>query len=79
MQYRFLEVEFPLPLIGFSFGFIGVFIILYVAAYFLFKKIKYRLPYFKRVKAILDTYPTEAPKTKSLADLMPPGRKPAQN
>jgi len=45
MQYRFLEVEFPIPGIGWSLGFIGVFIILYVAAYFLFKQMKRRLPF----------------------------------
>lgn len=55
MQYRFLEVEFPIPGTNWSLGFIGVFIILYVAAYFLFKQIKNRLPYFRRVKAIQDT------------------------
>jgi len=38
MQPRFLELEFPLPLIGVSLGYIGVFILIYVAAYVLFKK-----------------------------------------
>ena len=37
MQYRFLEVAFPLPFIGFSLGYIGVFVILYIAAYFMFQ------------------------------------------
>ena len=40
MQTRFQEVEFPLPFIGFSLGYIGVFIILYLMAYFLFKRVK---------------------------------------
>jgi uncharacterized membrane protein (DUF106 family) len=55
MQYRFLEVEFPLPFVGFSLGYIGVFIIIYVAAYILFKRVKNRLPYFRRLKGIPDT------------------------
>jgi uncharacterized membrane protein (DUF106 family) len=55
MQYRFLELEFPLPFVGFSLGYIGVFIIIYVAAYILYKRVKNRLPYFRRMTAIPDT------------------------
>ncbi len=51
MQHRFLEVEFPIPGTNWSLGFMGVFIILYVAAYFLFKRGK-RLWSFLRMKAI---------------------------
>lgn len=40
MQLRFLKVEFPLPVIGFSLGYIGIFIIVYVVGYFLFKQVK---------------------------------------
>jgi hypothetical protein len=47
MQYRFLEVEFHLPLLPFSLGFIGVFIIIYVATYFLFKQVKRRVAFFR--------------------------------
>jgi hypothetical protein len=43
MQQRFLEVEFFLPATNFSVGFIAVFIVLYIAAYFLVKQVKYRL------------------------------------
>lgn len=43
MQQRFLEVEFFIPATNFSVGFIGVFIILYVAAYVLVKQVKNRL------------------------------------
>jgi hypothetical protein len=43
MQYRFLEVEFPIPGTSWSLGFIGAFIIIYVAAYFLFKQVQRRL------------------------------------
>jgi len=45
MQQRFLEVEFPIPGTNWSLGFIGVFIIIYVAAYVLFKQMKRRLPF----------------------------------
>jgi multisubunit Na+/H+ antiporter MnhB subunit len=44
MQYRFLEIEFPLPLVGLSLGYIGIFIIIYVAAYMLFKRLRAKLP-----------------------------------
>ena len=45
MQYRFLGVAFPIPGTNWSLGFIGVFIIIYVAAYILLKQIKRRLPF----------------------------------
>jgi hypothetical protein len=48
MQYRFLGLAFPVPLIGFSVGYIGVFILIYVLAYILYKQIKGRLPIFRR-------------------------------
>jgi hypothetical protein len=47
MQSRFLEVEFPIPGTPWSLGFIGVFIIIYVATYILFKRIKRRLTFFR--------------------------------
>jgi ABC-type antimicrobial peptide transport system permease subunit len=49
MQYRFLGVEFPIPGTKWSLGFIGAFIIIYILAYVVFK----RLPRFSRIKAIL--------------------------
>jgi hypothetical protein len=48
MQYRFLGLAFPVPAIGFSVGYIGVFILIYVLAYILYKQIKGRLPIFRR-------------------------------
>lgn len=56
MDYRFADLEFPLLFSGYSLGYIGMFIVLYVAAYLTFKRIKYRLPYFRRIKSILDSY-----------------------
>ena len=48
MQYRFLELEFPVPWLGFSLGYIGVFILLYILVYMMFKQIKRRLPHWRR-------------------------------
>lgn len=56
MSQRFGEVEFPLLFSDYSIGFVGVFIPMYAAACFIFKKIKYKLPYFRRIKTILDGY-----------------------
>jgi hypothetical protein len=56
MQYRFAGLEFPLPFRGYALGYIGVFILLYIPVYLWFRKVKYRLPYFRRLKAILDSY-----------------------
>jgi hypothetical protein len=63
MQTRFVDVEFPLLFSDVSLGFIGVFIALYAAAYLIIKKTKHRLPYFRRIKAILDSYDRPGPGT----------------
>ena len=60
MQTRFTEVEFPLPFIGLSLGYIGVFIILYIAAYFLFKQVKKQfLNFYLRQGNILEPHPPD--------------------
>jgi hypothetical protein len=56
MGHRFADVEFPLLFSEYSIGFVGVFIPLYAAAHIIFKRIKYKLPYFRRIKSILDSY-----------------------
>ena len=48
MQYRFLDLEFHVPGLGFSLGYIGVFIIIYILAYVIFKQVKRRLPFYRR-------------------------------
>lgn len=40
MQYRFFELEFPLPFIGFSLGYIGIFILVYLLGYLGWKRVK---------------------------------------
>ncbi|MDI6852176.1 MAG: hypothetical protein QME75_01045 [Deltaproteobacteria bacterium] len=44
MQYRFLEVEFPIPGTGWSMGFIGPFIIIYIVAYLAIKRLPWVSP-----------------------------------
>ena len=56
LSYRFADLEFPLLFTDYTLGYIGVFILLYVVAYLLFKRVKYKLPYFRRIKEILDIY-----------------------
>jgi hypothetical protein len=51
MQYRFLDLEFHVPGLGFSLGYIGVFIIIYALAYVIFKQVKRRLPFYRRPAA----------------------------
>jgi hypothetical protein len=79
MQERFLDMEFPLPFVGVSLGYIGVFIIIYVAAYFLFKGVKKRLPFFRRMKAIPDPGLTQGPEGQGLSALPPPIATPGKN
>ncbi len=40
MQYRFLDLAFPIPFVGWPIGFIGIFILLYLAVWLLFNTIK---------------------------------------
>ncbi len=74
MGYRFSGLEFPLPFTGFSMGYMGVFILLYVAAYQAFKRVKYKLPYFRRIKVLLDGYRRGGRPVKSLMDFLPQSR-----
>ena len=69
MNTRFYEVDFEVPFIGGTIGFIPIFILLYVAAYFAFKPIRNRISYFKKVNKILDSYKDKTRNMKSLADL----------
>jgi hypothetical protein len=71
MQQRFSEVEFPLLFTDWSVGYLCVFIIMYASAYLIFKRIKYKLPYFRRIKDILDLYDTRSREMKSLEDIIP--------
>jgi hypothetical protein len=71
MQYRFLEVDFPIPGIGYSVNYIALFVLVYVAAYFLLKQVKNRLPFSRRAKIILDNYKNSTADLKHLADLHP--------
>jgi hypothetical protein len=76
MQYRFLGVEFHIPFTGYSVSFIAMFILVYMVAYFLFKRVKYRLPLLGRMKVIMDSYKTQTQEMKSIADLLSPASKP---
>ncbi|MEJ2671776.1 MAG: hypothetical protein P8168_06145 [Deltaproteobacteria bacterium] len=71
MQYRFLEVDFPIPWTGYSVNYIAMFLLVYVVAYFLFKQVKYKIPFFRRIKVILDNYKNTTSEMKTLADLHP--------
>jgi len=71
MDQRFAGEEFPLLFSDISIGFIGVFIVLFAAAYIMFKRIKYRLPYFRRIKTILDSYDQPVRETRGLGEPVP--------
>lgn len=75
MNQRFAELEFPLIFTDYALGCVGVFIVLYVAAYLIFKKIKYKLPYFRWIKTILDSYQSGPVEAKSFTDGLPAVRK----
>jgi hypothetical protein len=54
METRFADLAFPLPVGHISLNYILVFFLLYISAYFLVKWVKYKLPYFCRIKKLLD-------------------------
>ncbi len=60
MQERFLGLEFPLPVIGLKLGYIGVFIIIYILAYVLFRQIKRRLPFGRQTASAQSPDPDQA-------------------
>ncbi len=72
MSNRFEELEFPVPYLHFSLGYIAVFVFLFVAAYFVFKPVKYRIPYFRRIKEMLKSSSLTGRKLKSFGDLLSP-------
>jgi hypothetical protein len=72
MQYRFLEVQFPIPGTGWSLGFIGVFIIIYIAAFLALKQIKNKLSYFRLMKAMPGSDPTQPSEQREVSASTPP-------
>ena len=78
MQYRFLGVGLPLPLVKFSLGFIGVFVIIYAGAYYLSHRLKKKLWSFRQVNAIPDFDPSRSREPQGLAALAPPVFTPEQ-
>lgn len=65
MRMRFSEVEFELLFLNQTVGPVCVFIAVYAAAYLLFKRIKYKLPYFRNIKKILDSYDADRSQVQS--------------
>jgi hypothetical protein len=73
MSQRFSDLSFPLPFLPYSLGYIGVFLILFIAAYFVFKPVKSKIPYFRGIKGMLDASSLTARKLNSFGDLLAPG------
>ena len=71
MQARFSEVEFRIIFTDWTVGYAFVFFPLCVLAYLSFKRIKYRIPYFRGIKARLDADASRHKNMRSFADLLP--------
>jgi len=56
MDYRFSNIEFDLLFTDHSVGYPCIFVALYAAAYLIFKRIRYKLPYFSRITRINAAY-----------------------
>jgi len=74
MQYRFQNIELPLPVslpyLGQTAGYTAIFILLYILARIIFAHLKPHLPYFKKIEAMLAGYVQERTKLKSFAELL---------
>jgi hypothetical protein len=74
MQYRFIEIEFPLivkvPLFGKSVGYVFFFVLFYILAKILFKNLKYKLPYFRNIPGMLKEYEGNYGGMMSIADFI---------
>jgi hypothetical protein len=71
MSQRFSDVSFNILFTEYSLSYVGVFIILYTAAYLIFKRLKYKLPCFRRIKDILDSYSRVGPEIKTFDQRIP--------
>jgi hypothetical protein len=72
MQYRFAGLEIRLPFTDHSLGFIGIFILVFIPIYLIFRKVKYRLPYFRRLREHLDACQSKRRGLKTFGDLLAP-------
>lgn len=55
MDYRFSQIEFELLFTDYTVGYPCIFVALYAVAYLIFKRVKYSLPYFRRIRTMLYT------------------------
>ena len=74
MQYRFVGVEFPIISPDYTVGYVFLFVPLYAAAYLVFRRVKKRIPYFRRIQAMLDEAQARHSNARSFADLLEPSR-----
>ncbi|MCA1961634.1 MAG: hypothetical protein LDL33_12665 [Desulfomonile sp.] len=75
MGSRFAEVEFRLAFTDFTVGYAAVFVPLYAAAYLCLRRLRHRLPYFGRVRAVLDAFTAQTKRMKRFEDLAKPVQK----
>lgn len=78
MQLRFADVDFQTPFEDYSVGYLFYFIIIYILVCIIFKKFKYKLPYFRSIKSVLDTYERSAKEMKTVEDYISEAKKEQQ-
>lgn len=66
MGFRFQGVEFDFAFTGWIVSYPCVFIVLYVAAYLIFKRLKQYIPYFKRIQRLLNQSTKSPPSFSSI-------------
>ncbi len=75
MAFRFGEVELRLVFTDRTVGYVAIFLPLYAAAYLILRRIRQWLPYYGRIRAIMDTFTTQTRRMKRFEDLAKPAEK----
>jgi hypothetical protein len=71
MDQRFSDVGFDLLFTDYSLSHVGVFIVLYAAAYLIFKRIKLKLPCVEKTTDSSDSYSRRGPEIKTFDGRIP--------
>lgn len=70
LQFRFGEVEFPLPWLPFKANYIATFILCYILAWLFFKRIFAFIPPYKKIDQYIETCTSVQREMKSMAEVL---------
>ncbi|MBF0528744.1 MAG: hypothetical protein HQK55_05630 [Deltaproteobacteria bacterium] len=74
LQYRFGEVDFPLVWLGWRLNYFGVFLIMYILVRIIYKRLRPRLPFFRKAHEIFQAVSGATARMRSFTELLPAKR-----